>query len=136
MNDKKLVDLLVKLDILEWLLDDNGDDKFLSLHGSGRCILLNDDYDMQCFVAVRDWRVAGALMEKMDGELLIWRQAYDNDSPVWIVETHLTNADGRDESLPRAIIEACCDALEDKECTCDPSSILVSQECPRHGGQG
>ena len=64
---------------------------------------------------VRDPRVAMALMERMiAGELTIWRQAYDNDSPVWIVETHLTNADGRDESLPRAIIEACVEALEDK----------------------
>lgn len=61
---------------------------------------------------VRNWRVAGALMERMvAGELLIWRQAYDDDSPVWIVETHLTNADGRDESLPRAINEACVEAL-------------------------
>ena len=61
---------------------------------------------------VRDWRVAGALLEKMiTGELTVWRQAYDNDSPIWIVETHLTNADGRNESLPRAINEACVEAL-------------------------
>jgi len=61
-----------------------------------------------------DPRVAMALMERMiAGELSIWRQAYDNDSPVWIVETHLNNADGRDESLSRAINMACVEALSE-----------------------
>ena len=107
MTDKELADRIVALGV--------GKANQIYPDGIGRFYQVDIDADWQTSKNsskfVRDWRVAGALMEKMDGELLIWRQAYDNDSPVWIVETHLTNADGRDESLPRAIIEACVEAL-------------------------
>ena len=59
---------------------------------------------------VRDWRVAGALMEKCDStypEKLIdgrWQvQASVDAMPTEWITT---------ESLPRAIIEACCEALD------------------------
>lgn len=63
---------------------------------------------------VCNWAVAGALMERLgDSELTIWQQHYSDGGPsIWIVETHLTNADGRNESLSRAIVEACVSVLE------------------------
>ena len=61
---------------------------------------------------VRDWRVAGAMMEKMDGELLIWPQKYSGRTDVWIVEPEKQDTDARNESLPRAINEACVGALK------------------------
>ena len=67
---------------------------------------------------VRDWRVAGAVMEQLVGnDTLVWLQAYPDLAdhkvqPVWIVESG--NHSGRDESLPRAIIEAGCEALSDE----------------------
>ena len=66
---------------------------------------------------VRDWRVAGALMEKVPEGFLIWQQKYPDLAgmkvqPVWVVEGQTDNIDARNDSLPRAIIEACCDALE------------------------
>ena len=103
MIDKELADKVVALGVAK-RFPDEGDWWIYSLNDIG-------PNGQIAKLFIRDWRVAGALMEKMDGELLIWRQAYDNDSPVWIVETHLTNADGRDESLPRAIIEGCVEAL-------------------------
>ena len=57
---------------------------------------------------VRDWRVAGALMEKMAGSAMSPCEWYFM-SPLWKV---YTNGGGvRNESLPRAIIEACVEAL-------------------------
>jgi len=106
MTNKELADRVVALGV--GVTGPYPDEKDWELYS------LNLEESFTAKELVRDWRVAGALMEKMDGELLIWRQAYDNDSPVWIVETHLTNADGRDESLPRAIIEAYCEAVKDE----------------------
>ena len=109
MNDRNLADAVIALGI--------GKANQIYPDGIGKFYQVDVDADWQTSVNeskfVRDWRVAGALMEQIiSGELTIWRQAYDDDSPVWIVETHLTNADGRNESLPRAIIEACVEALK------------------------
>jgi hypothetical protein len=60
---------------------------------------------------VRDWRVAGALMEKCvdinvsyrHGDHIIWNAA--------VTSTQRGRAYGESESLPRAIIEACVEAL-------------------------
>ena len=71
-----------------------------------------DDPQMASVNHLDLWNIAGALMEKMSsGELSIWQQHYDDDESIWIVETHLQNADGRDESLPCAMIEACMGVL-------------------------
>ena len=73
---------------------------------------------------VRDWRVAGALME-----ILINKdnpndygnydvQAHHQDGTYWVM---IDSNDGwrdegiRNESLPRAIIEACCEALGERD---------------------
>ncbi len=70
----------------------------------------NSDKNLTASEFVRDWRVAGALMEKQKRLLTI-------STPVggkWWVDTE--NDEGSDctrsnESLPRAIIEACVEAL-------------------------
>jgi len=70
-----------------------------------------DDFPVDAAM-VRNWKYAGALMEKMDGELLIWLQKYSGRTDVWIIEPERQDADARNESLPRAIIEACVEALK------------------------
>ena len=97
MNDKELADKVVALGIAE---QDRGfPDRFYIPNVSGA--LFTDEL-------VRDWRVAGALMEKA--------------CPVEYAMLYLSklwgawpeNGDGtvyESESLPRAIIEACVEAL-------------------------
>lgn len=73
-----------------------------------------DGHTLDAPYFVRDPRVAIALMERLDdGELTIWKQKYKDFDSVWIVETHLTRADGHSDSLPRAIVEAAVKALEE-----------------------
>ena len=79
-------------------------DRFEQVLGFNPVDMFGDDWDT-------DWRVAGALMEKVDSiypEKLVdeqWQvQASMDAMPTeWIVN----------ESLPRAIIEACCEALDE-----------------------
>jgi hypothetical protein len=67
---------------------------------------------------VRDWRVAGALMEKVRGDFYgIWALAIiapdgDQDCPKWCICDGLTNYVASNESLPRAITEASVKALK------------------------
>lgn len=64
---------------------------------------------------VRDWRVAGALMEKLPlwhirilgGDVVI----APNDE--WGCPDYSQRVDAESDSLPRAIIEACVEALND-----------------------
>ena len=98
MNDKELADAVVALGV-----GCNGQVPGGYYFDHGRCYLgMSDRF-------VRDWRVAGALMEEVDScypEKLInesWQvQASMDAMPTeWI----------QNESLPRAIIEACVVAL-------------------------
>jgi hypothetical protein len=58
---------------------------------------------------VRDWRVAGAMMEKVCHNKLMQIEQWD-DSTEWAVDFGgMACADN--ESLPRAITEACVEAL-------------------------
>ena len=65
---------------------------------------------------VRDWRVAGALMEKVDAHFI--EKLTD---VMWAVRSDKPYGEGKtrewyeNESLPRAIIEACVEALEDTD---------------------
>jgi len=63
---------------------------------------------------VHDWRVAGALMERLPAEATIHINFYDlMDVDIFNPDcTHAANS--RAESLPRAIIEACAAALQEK----------------------
>ena len=98
MNDRELADKVVALGI--------GKVSPLSY------ITFDGDY-MGHSIFVRDWRVAGALMEKL----------FTSNVPEWDCnEEALANAvtlaaqiSHRDESLPRAIIEACVQALENND---------------------
>ena len=114
MNDKELADKVVAL-------------------GVG-----NNTHDLYAFGAyhvigcafsdfVRDWRVAGALMERMPDEVLIWRINYEDEDleggelislqtgHAWVIEPTRTKDARQNESLPRAIIEACVEALDDPD---------------------
>ena len=76
---------------------------------------------------VRDWRVAGVLMEKVKGGFQYWRMDYTTDDLeggqlvqipdgyVWVIEPDKESASRQDESLPRAIIEACVATLTDEQ---------------------
>ena len=87
MNDKELADRVVALGVLQ--RNEMTHRYYTDEYTFGR-----SDYK-----AVRDWRVAGALIEMM----------LDTDSGL-----HLTKA--RFESdVPRAIIEACVEALEESD---------------------
>ena len=114
MNDKELADRCVALGV--------GLQKDLNGY---YCYPPNSDTPIHYQRLVRDWRVAGSLMEKMDGELLIWRINYEDEDLeggelisvltgyAWVVEPVRSKDSRQDESLPRAIIEACCEALND-----------------------
>ena len=69
--------------------------------------LLDDGYESEM---VRDWRVAGALMEKMPEGALV-KLLIDYGSHCAAVDTLRRQGDAHsNESLPRAIIEACVEA--------------------------
>jgi hypothetical protein len=98
MNDKDLADRIVALGILDLL-------------GWSRVGLL--DYEI-----VSDWRVVGALMERCGGiyahnepHINGWWAYVETDKAV---RMPVTNGKVENDSLPRAICEACVAALEDK----------------------
>jgi hypothetical protein len=73
---------------------------------------------------VRDWRVAGAMMEKMTmegpdklrtvmGSYHPTLGSFEASVSVSTTNAYGTYLDRSHESLPRAIIEACCEALGD-----------------------
>ena len=107
MNDKDLADKVVDLGIGEIVSHWNSNDYTFDTYDNSTTA---DQF-------VRDWRVAGSLMERAaNQDILIWQQQYPDLAgmkvqPVWIVEISKNLADARDESLPRAIIEACVEAL-------------------------
>ena len=88
MDDKELADNVVALGVGEYRLDGLNDSKY----GFGI-------WGMTAKQFVRDWRVAGALMEK------VLREA-------GAIERVFENALGESkESFPRAINEAACEVL-------------------------
>ena len=105
MTDQELADRIVALGV--------GRANQIYPDALGRFYQIDPDADWQTSVNetkfVRDWRVAGAMMEKCDSvypDKLTdgrWQaMASINAMPSkWIM----------DESLPRAINEACCEAL-------------------------
>lgn len=114
MNDEELADAVVALGV-----GDSDHDSGISEYDApipGDTPLTADEF-------VRDWRVAGALMEKclvsrVDLELHL-QSNYFEAPGFWIKgivmdlsDTRERESDGR-ESLPRAIIEACVEALTD-----------------------
>lgn len=68
------------------------------------------DEPLRADEAVRDWRVAGAFMEKV--ERLWYRHGKLGWEAVVCKDNGDLISDGINESLPRAIIEACVNALK------------------------
>ena len=103
MNDKKLADKCVALGV-----GGHGLDAEIEIYWIG------DSNTMLTKKFVRDWRVAGALMEKCqkmyveyigEPEQTVYARAENNRTWDWPAG----------ENLPRLIIEACCVALGDAD---------------------
>ena len=96
MNDKELADKCVALGVLTTY-----DTEFYRFPAEGWCD--------EARIVVRDWQVAGAMMEKCqkvyaeyigEPEQAVYARAENNRTWEWVHEA----------SLPRAIIEACVEA--------------------------
>jgi len=105
MNDKELADKVVALEL------DGLHGRYA--HKAGNREWFTYARDMEAKEFVRDWRVAGSLMEKVD-----WAGA-NIDIEKWSTGYEVA-IDGsiyrEDESLPRAIIAACTEALVESKC--------------------
>ena len=106
MNDKELADRIVALWVGDYHID-NMPDYLYSLD--------NTPFSAEQFV--RDWRVAGALMEKcfcMTATHFSERphKAIAGWQATACMETGMTSVVNGSDSLPRAINEACVEALE------------------------
>lgn len=101
-SDKALADRVVAL--LPGHLLKYGDEK-----GGPYLIYLHDYADAK--MVVHDWRVAGKCLELMsDAGYCV---SINPETPHWVVvHTGENSHEVENESLPRAIIEACCEALE------------------------
>ena len=110
MNDKELADRVVAFGV--------GKANQIYPDGIGKFYQVDVDADWQTSVNeskfVRDWRVAGALMERCLS--LDYDQADEEHTvSVWTAASFTgPSATIGNESLPRAIIEACCEALCEK----------------------
>ena len=97
MNDKELADAVVALGVGGSISD-----------GTYR-LSLADIESRTAEQFVRDWRVAGALVE-----ITGWCQALLHPDGYWMVNVGTDNereGSSENESAPRAIIEACVEAL-------------------------
>ena len=107
-NDKELADKVVALGVGKFRPAINED----GIHVRSYDMYQINYNELHTSKFVRDWRVAGALMEKC--KRIDARQP--NDDGPWNV--HVYNGPNKYgdswkvESLPRAIIEACVEALE------------------------
>lgn len=103
MTDKELTNAafeLLETNLWDW---DEHMNSWCEIHGE----------DAYCSIFVRDWRVAGALMEKCKCiSCYHASDGYSVNAGDPAVCTYISNVQ---ESLPRAIIEACCEALGDSD---------------------
>ena len=104
MNDKELADKVVALGVYYRRTPDkpNGDPVYVKSE------YWWDGLSARAFV--RDWRVAGALMEKACHNKLMQVEQWE-DSTEWAVDFG-GHACADNESLPLAIIQACVWAME------------------------
>ena len=108
MNDKELADAVVALGVLGWFETIDGHDGSLMTFGGVGPIATR--------LALRDWRVAGAMMEKIEHRTDYEVQSWWGKEQYWVaIDTKhgfLFDDFIGDESLPRAIIKATVDALQ------------------------
>ena len=102
MNDRELADKVVALEL------DGLHGRYA--HKAGNREWFTYARDMEAKEFVRDWRVAGALMEKCSGINTVRR---DGQWKSYAVKNYGVASTASDDSMPRAIIEACCEALDD-----------------------
>jgi len=105
MNDKELADRVVALGV--------GIRNSHPAHGSQLKAAYTYSWDLEAKDFVRDWRVSGALMERCLS--LDYDQANSEHTvSVWTSASFTGPwATVCNESLPRAIIEACVEALQE-----------------------
>ena len=98
MNDKELADKVVALGVGNLIAAGN--------------YQIGESTGLYAKQFVRDWRVAGALMERCQPTMAL---DINPENPPWIlIHTDIGKTyEGEDDSLPRAIIEACVEALDD-----------------------
>jgi hypothetical protein len=113
MNDKELADKVVALGVGSISIRDGADEYKLP----DGCFVRAGDF-------IRDGRVVLAMMERLGQELVIWKILYEDEDldggelislqtgHAWVVEPEKIDAACQNESLPRAILEACVKALE------------------------
>jgi len=106
MIDKELADKIVALGV--------GKKSEPHMYGDYMILVKAFPYRMCTKSFVRDWRAAGALMEKLtDTTIRITSHFHHIEAQdsyyTCLVGTHM----GRNESLPLAINEACVEALDD-----------------------
>ena len=111
MNDKELADRVVALGVEEI---GQTDFRYTLTKGIGTAYMMPE-------IFVRDWRVAGALMEravKQDLWFNLFQDAHDQKRCVIDLMYGPDNKEitdmASDRSLPRAIIEACVEALQEQ----------------------
>ncbi len=105
MTDKELPDRVVALGVGAW--DAFSPDTLIWPPGASSPVHYKQ--------FVNDWHVAGALLEKANTAWYGVSTYQDGSGPfhVTVERSKYTDWSSKaDESLPRAIIEACCDALE------------------------
>ena len=122
MNDKELADRVVALGVGRQGKHPKSCDGvgfyFTPKDSSG------SDEGMYSSLFVRDWRVAGPMMEKcikddrldlrcVSGSWMPSLERFDACVATSATPTYGVYLDRSNESLPRAIIEACCEALYD-----------------------
>ena len=116
MNDKELADRVVALGV--------GKANQIYPDGIGKFYQVDVDADWQTSVNeskfVRDWRVAGAMMERCRNIHIYWDDIDFSVVAHGPFVTGKTTGKGEVDALsknfyplPRAIIEACCEALYD-----------------------
>jgi len=99
-TDKELADRVVALGVLEWNSDE------------GMYFCFAPFMALSAEQVVRDWQLAGALMESVDAiETQPLISIEGGKVEVYCCYSGIDSTSTND-SLPRAIIEACCEVLE------------------------
>lgn len=114
LTDQQRCDGLVEAGIVYWIEPEPDEDqdgpRFLSLVGERRCILLNEDYDMQCFMAAKDPRVAMECLKRMPDGCCV---KILRDGRYFVAFDQTTRGDAHaDECLERAIVDAYLESVK------------------------
>lgn len=107
MNDKELADKIVELDV-GYIVE------MIEPHSGTAYVLYSDEIAFLTPKSfTRDWRVTGALMEKavVDSEITIYGLARGDGIGCTVATSKWSYNISQNDSLPRAVNEACVEAL-------------------------